>query len=73
LVLFLFSVGGILMVTRGAGLSAWLRIRVSGAEGGGGFTPSVVGVFVWGCFRCPFVVWRVFSVCFGVVLLLNSY
>jgi len=30
-------------------------------------------VSVWGCFRGLFVVWRVFLVCFGVVLLLNSY
>ncbi len=30
-------------------------------------------VSVWVCFRGLFVVWRVFPVCFGVVLVLNSY
>jgi len=32
-----------------------------------------MGVVVWGCFVGFFVVWRVFLVCFGGVLLLNSY
>ncbi len=32
-----------------------------------------VGVFVGGCFVGRFVVWRVFLVCFGVVLVLFSY
>ena len=36
-------------------------------------TPLFLGVSVWGCFRGFLVVWRVFWVCLGVVLVLNSY
>ncbi len=51
-------------------------IAVSGPEGGcgGGCTPlSGAGMSVWGCFEGPFVVWRVFLIFFGVVLVLFSY
>ena len=48
-------------------------IAVSGVEGGVGCIPLFMGVSVWGCFRGLLVVWRVFLVCLGVVLLLNSY